>query len=115
MALVLLGVGFGAYRILRQKKAALSFQSAKFTRLTSTGKSLHAAISPDGKWLVRVIDDGGQQSLWLKQVARTARENVNLPSEAATSSSLELVLPPSHGRLMGNFSLRRWEITPRII
>src|SRR5256884_1257575 len=69
MALVLLGVGFGAYRVLRQKKAALSFQSAKFTRLTSTGKSLHAAISPDGKWLVRVIDDGGQQSLWLKQVA----------------------------------------------
>ena len=69
MALVLLGVGFGAYRILRQKKTALSFQSAKFTRLTSTGKSLHAAISPDGKWLVRVIDDGGQQSLWLKQVA----------------------------------------------
>ena len=69
MTLALLGVGFGVYRVLRQKKAALSFQSAKFTRLTSTGKSLRAAISPDGKWLVRVIDDGGQQSLWLKQVA----------------------------------------------
>ncbi len=69
MAVAMLGAGFGLYRILRQKKRAPSFQSAKFTRLTSTGKSLRAAISPDGKWLVRVLDDGGQQSLWLKQVA----------------------------------------------
>ena len=69
IALALLGMGFGLYRMMRQKKTALSFQSAKFTRLTSTGKALKAAISPDGKWLVHVTDDGGQQSLWLKQVA----------------------------------------------
>jgi serine/threonine protein kinase len=69
MALALLGMGFGVYRLIRPKKPALSFQSAKFTRLTSTGKDKNAAISPDGKWLVHVIDDGGQQSLWLKQVA----------------------------------------------
>ena len=69
MALGLLGMSFGVYRLIRQKKTGLSFQSAKFTRLTSTGKALDAAISPDGKWLVHVIDDGGQQSLWLKQVA----------------------------------------------
>jgi serine/threonine protein kinase/Tol biopolymer transport system component len=69
MALVLLGLGFAVYRVLPRKKPVLSFQTAKFTRLTSTGKALHAAISSDGKWLVRVIDDGGQQSLWLKQVA----------------------------------------------
>jgi len=69
MALALLAAGFGVYRLIRQKKTEISFQSAKFTRLTSTGKALRAAISPDGKWLARVIDDGGQQSLWLKQVA----------------------------------------------
>jgi serine/threonine protein kinase len=63
------GAGILLYRMIPQRKTALSFQSAKFTRLTSTGKALRAAISPDGKWLVRVIDDGGQQSLWLKQVA----------------------------------------------
>src|SRR5260370_4124026 len=79
MALTLLGVGFGVYRILRQKKAAPSFESAKFTRLTSTGKALRAAISPDGKWLVRVIDDGGQQSLWLKQVAVVNSDNQIVP------------------------------------
>jgi Tol biopolymer transport system component len=69
MALALVAMGFGLYRMMRQRKTALSFQSAKFTRLTSTGKALKAAISPDGKWLVHVIDDGGEQSLWLKQVA----------------------------------------------
>jgi serine/threonine protein kinase len=67
--MVLALVGFALYRMLGQKKSALSFQSAKFTRLTSTGKDKNAAISPDGKWLVHVIDDGGQQSLWLKLVA----------------------------------------------
>jgi eukaryotic-like serine/threonine-protein kinase len=79
VALALLGVGFGAYRLIRQKKSGLSFQSAKFTRLTSTGKALRAAISPDGKWLVRVIDDGGQQSLWLKQVAVLNSDNQIVP------------------------------------
>jgi serine/threonine protein kinase len=68
-AVVLLGMGFGVYRLTRQNKTRLSFQSAKFTRLTTTGKALDAAISPDGKWLVHVTDEGGQQSLWLKQVA----------------------------------------------
>ena len=69
MALALLGTGFGVYKLVRQRKAGLSFQTAKFTRLTTTGRALDAAISPDGKWLVHVIDEGGQQSLWLKQVA----------------------------------------------
>jgi serine/threonine protein kinase/Tol biopolymer transport system component len=69
MALGLMAIGFGIYRMIAQKKGALSFQSARFTRLTSTGNTTKAAISPDGRWLVHVIDDGGQQSLWLKQVA----------------------------------------------
>src|SRR5580765_4986192 len=69
MALTLLGIGFGIYKLIGPKKTVISFQSARFTRLTSTGRDREAAISPDGKWLVHVIDDGGQQSLWLKLVA----------------------------------------------
>jgi eukaryotic-like serine/threonine-protein kinase len=79
LAVALLGVGFGVYKLTRPRKAGISFQSAKFTRLTSTGKALRAAISPDGKWLVRVIDDGGQQSLWLKQVAVVSSDNQIVP------------------------------------
>jgi serine/threonine protein kinase len=69
VVLALMGIGFIIYRMRAKKKIGLSFQSARLTRLTSTGKDKIAAISPDGKWLVHVIDDGGQQSLWLKLVA----------------------------------------------
>ncbi len=37
--------------------------------LTSNGKATSAVISPDGKQVVYVIDDGGRRSLWLRQVA----------------------------------------------
>ncbi len=67
--LLALTLGALAYVCRGRKHAELSFQTAKFARLTSTGKALGAAISPDGKWLVHVQDDGGQKSLWLRQVA----------------------------------------------
>jgi serine/threonine protein kinase/sugar lactone lactonase YvrE len=67
--LVAVAIGYVLYRFVNQKQSTISFQSAKFTRLTTTGKAIAAAISPDGKWCVHVIDDGGQQSLWLRQVA----------------------------------------------
>jgi Tol biopolymer transport system component len=66
------------------KQTALSFQSAKFTRLTTTGNATGAAISPDGKWLVHVMDDGMQQSLWLRQVA-IANSNTQIVPPAAVS------------------------------
>jgi serine/threonine protein kinase/Tol biopolymer transport system component len=69
------------YRLANQQRPAISFQSARFTRLTSTGTATGAAISPDGKWLVHVIDEGGQQSLWLRQVA-IANSNTQIVSPA---------------------------------
>ncbi len=46
-----------------------AFQTTKITRLTSDGKAYDAAISPDGKYVVYVIDDDGRQSLWVRHVA----------------------------------------------
>jgi Tol biopolymer transport system component/DNA-binding winged helix-turn-helix (wHTH) protein len=43
-------------------------QELSFTKLTNIGKTLEAAISPDGKYVVYVTDDIGRQSLWVKQV-----------------------------------------------
>src|SRR5882724_8138499 len=45
------------------------FESVKLTRFTTTGNALRAAISPDGKYLAHVVDDAGQKSVWLRQVA----------------------------------------------
>jgi Tol biopolymer transport system component len=38
-------------------------------RFTASGNVLTAAISPDGKYIATVLDEGGLQSLWLRQVA----------------------------------------------
>ena len=68
--IVLAGIGFALYKFLnRNQRAGISLEFAKFTRLTTTGNATGAAISPDGKWLVHVQDDGEQKSLWLRQVA----------------------------------------------
>jgi serine/threonine protein kinase/Tol biopolymer transport system component len=66
----LAGVSFALYKLLgKRTESAISFEAAKFTRLTTTGNATGAAISPDGKWLVHVQDDGELKSLWLRQVA----------------------------------------------
>lgn len=63
------GGGYFAYRYVNLQKSARTTVSPKITRLTTSGKALEAAISPDGKWIVYAQRDGGQQSLWLRQAA----------------------------------------------
>src|SRR5436309_8273950 len=73
LALVLAGIGYGIYKwVAKQSKPGMSFQSAKFTRLTTSGKASDAAISPDGKYVAHVKTDAGQRSLWLRQVVTTS-------------------------------------------
>ncbi|MCA1639431.1 MAG: serine/threonine protein kinase [Acidobacteria bacterium] len=82
LALVVAGIGYGVYRwTAKRDKPALSFQTAKFTRLTTTGKASGVGISPDGKYVVHVQIDGGQQSLWTRQVA--TQSNVQIVAPAA--------------------------------
>jgi eukaryotic-like serine/threonine-protein kinase len=79
IAIVLaLGAAFGIYKFTNRasKPAAAAFQNIHLTRLTNTGKSRVAAISPDGKYVVHVIEDAGQQSLWVRQV--TTANNVQI-------------------------------------
>lgn len=71
--LLIVGVGFGLYKLAFQKKTGISLASTQITRLTSSGNAIKAAISADGKWIVYVEYDGEHQSLWLKQVAVPGR------------------------------------------
>jgi Tol biopolymer transport system component/DNA-binding winged helix-turn-helix (wHTH) protein len=45
------------------------FANIKLARFTTTGKAIKAAISPDGKYLAHIVDEGGNKSVWLRQVA----------------------------------------------
>ncbi len=63
------GLIFGWRQLTGWRKQAEPFQTIKVTRLTTTGKAIRPAISRDGKYLVYVVNEAGQQSLWLRQVA----------------------------------------------
>jgi DNA-binding winged helix-turn-helix (wHTH) protein len=56
------GIVFAVYKFWG--KSDKSLQAIKIERLTTNGKSTDAVISPDGKYVVYVLDEGGQRSLW---------------------------------------------------
>ncbi|PWT80512.1 MAG: hypothetical protein C5B44_05275 [Acidobacteria bacterium] len=86
---VLAAIAFGWYRFIGQKnqiaqnptRPVVPFQTMKIARLTSTGKVTDAAISPDGKYVVQVVDEGGQESLWMKHVATSSNVQINPPAD----------------------------------
>ncbi len=83
IALVLLigGIGLGVYKFW--VKADEPLHAMKIERLTTNGKSTTAAISPDGKYVVYSADEGGGQSLWLRQVAASSNVQIIPPATDA--------------------------------
>lgn len=56
-------------------------RNMKMARLTSTGNADKAAISPDGKYLVHVTSENGQQSLRVRQVSTNSDVQIVEPSD----------------------------------
>ena len=79
--LLVAGAGYGLYSLLGKKPAAVPFQTFDVSQVTNTGKALAAAISPDGKYVVSVMDEAGKQSLWLRNIATGSNTQV-LPPDA---------------------------------
>jgi serine/threonine protein kinase/Tol biopolymer transport system component len=89
VGLAVVGIGGAiAYRYYGSRGDSASKSSArnsnmKVTRLTANGKTENAAISPDGKTVVYVLRDGGQRSLWIRQVATSSNIQIVPPAEMA--------------------------------
>lgn len=75
-------LAFGLYKFLNRNASKSNFQAMQITRLTNTGTSADAAISPDGKYVVHVVDEAGRQSLWGKQIATSSNVQIVPPSDA---------------------------------
>ena len=89
MSILLGAIGYGVYRWAAAPHGTpLSFQNAKLTRLTTTGKASGVGISPDGKYVVHVQIDGGQQSLWTRQVATQSNVQIVAPAAVAYADSM---------------------------
>ena len=71
---------YGLYRLLSRAKAPVASQPMNVTRFTATGKVVHAAISPDGRYVAYVADEAGQQSVWIGQVAASSQVQIIAPA-----------------------------------
>jgi eukaryotic-like serine/threonine-protein kinase len=76
---------FGVYSLFSRKNS-VAFESFTVTPVTDTGKASLAAISPDANYILNVQLEGGQQSLWLR----------NVPTKSNTQ-----IVPPSDDRYFG--------------
>jgi eukaryotic-like serine/threonine-protein kinase len=65
-----------------QSKSAPAFQTTKITKLTNTGKSAGAVISPDGKYVAHVATEEGKQTLLVRQTATSGNVTVVPPDES---------------------------------
>jgi eukaryotic-like serine/threonine-protein kinase len=70
---------YGVYTLLNRNRP-IPFENISITKVTETGKAALVAIAPDGKYILYVVRDAGQQSLWLR----------NLPTDSDTQ-----VIPPA--------------------
>jgi len=79
---VLAGIAFFANKFLRPKSTAASaFTGMKIEKLTDTGKAGSVAISPDGKMVVHVVEEAGQESLWVRNIATGSSVQIIPPAE----------------------------------
>jgi serine/threonine protein kinase len=91
IALVLIaGAGYGAFSLLHGH-SAIPFENFNISPITNSGNSQLAAISPDGKYLLRVVTDAGKQSLWLRHIATNSDAQVIGPAD---TSFLSLAFSP---------------------
>ena len=85
MVVILCAAGFGVYSILRRKTAA-PFQNFMISQVTNSGKARMAAVSPDGKYILSTLNDSGQQSLWLRNIATGSNTQVIPPAPVSYSN-----------------------------
>src|SRR6185503_9233155 len=68
VVLALAGYGFYKMRPRTESKLRVPFERVEVTKLTTNGKALFGAMSPDGKYVTYVTSENGKESLWLRQV-----------------------------------------------
>jgi Tol biopolymer transport system component len=76
-----IGAGAFLWSRLQSQQNARTFRQIRLSQLTNSGKANLATISPDGKYVVHVVNDGTQPSLWVRQVATTSDVQIVPPAE----------------------------------
>ncbi len=82
---VLAAAVFGVYSLLHRTSGA-HFQNFAITQVTNSGKAALTAISPDGRYVLTVINNKGLQSLWLHNLPTSSDTQVIPPAPASYKS-----------------------------
>ena len=78
---VLTAAAYGVYSMFRGK-AEVPFQNYKISQITDNGKSIAAALSPDGKYVLSEVLDAGKASVWLRHIATNSDTQIIAPADA---------------------------------
>jgi serine/threonine protein kinase len=76
--LLLAAAGFGIYSLFFSARR-LPFQSIKITKISGTHNARLAAMSPDGNYLAYVLNNEGNESLWLRHLASDSNVQIVNP------------------------------------
>ena len=77
---VLAAAAYGVYSMFRGK-AEVPFQNYKISQITDNGKSIDAALSPDGKYVLSEVLDAGKASVWLRHIATNSDTQIIAPAD----------------------------------
>jgi len=119
---VIVAAGIGVYSFLH-RSAAAPFQNFSITQVTNSGKSVVTAISPDGKYVLTVMNNGGLNSLWLRNIATGSDTQVvppsaRIPNVAFSPDGNYIYFRKAENAIASDFSIYRAPVlggTPKLV
>ena len=85
LLLVLVIAALSVWFLLGQKQSKTigpAFENTAISKLTTTGKAMGAVISPDGKYVVHIVNEAGKQGLWMRQTATSSNVPIVPPDDS---------------------------------
>lgn len=80
LVLLLVVIAAGAY-FWSNRPRGFNLQNMKIVQVTNTGNAGAAALSPDRRYIVYVLRDGAQESLWVQQLATGSNVQILAPDQ----------------------------------
>jgi eukaryotic-like serine/threonine-protein kinase len=79
-AVVAVAIAAGVY-FWKIRPRGFNLQNMRITQVTTSGNAGAAALSPDGRYIVYVLRDGAQESLWVQQLATGSNVQILAPDQ----------------------------------
>jgi len=120
--IVMAAAAVGLYSLLH-RAAPTPFQNFAITQITNSNRAVVTSISPDGKYVLTVMDDKGLNSLWLRNVATGSDTQVLPPAATITNVAFSpdgnyIFFRKAENAIASDFSLYRAPVlggTPKAI